>query len=220
MLLQEVFLEDELFTVEEHQLLREILMDVGDGTVTNEQYFQEREEAYAVFSYELGIAYFYKYEEENNKKYAKNCFAAAAASERLEEPKQLRAQRLAVISDYYGKIGLVDAAGDYYVTYAEFWNDLTKACEGNLAAQDNERTALVMYGELLAQILSNTIRFREAGISREQIMEQLNHIEEHLKGDFEKLFEEEAEELLGYVRKARKLVESVYGQMEENRTKE
>ena len=192
----------------------------ADGK-SNEQSFQTNEPGYAQISYELGVTYFYKYEDKSNKKNAKGYFEIAAVSESLSDKKKKRAERLLIISDYYNTIGMMDEAGDVFVTYQDFWKDLTLASAGNLVEEDNVRTALVMYEELVSQMITNTVNFQNAGVKKEEMLLQIEQIENHLKKDFRDLensirqvISEEMSVLEGNLKKARKITESVYGKTE------
>ena len=220
-LLGECFLEDQLLTAQESSKLRQILIQyTGEGR-TFETVFRKNEEGYARFAYEAGIAYFYKFEKRENKKIAKGYFESAAASEALEEPKRRRAERLALISGYYAEIGLADAAGDAFVSFRDYWDDLVELSAGNLAEEDNERTALVMYGEMTSQIAARAFEFRSAGVKRKEMLDQLAGIEEHLSSDFLNVNEEilgvvqkEIEELRRELRQAGRRVEAAFSQEE------
>ncbi len=63
-LLEEVFLDDDVLTAEESEVLRSVLIAYGDGKQTNEQAFQRNQSGYEEFAYAAGIAYYYKYEEQ------------------------------------------------------------------------------------------------------------------------------------------------------------
>lgn len=220
-LLKNAFLDDGLFSVEESETLRHIFIDYGEKMETNERSFRKNRSGYARFCYELGIAYFYKFEDKNNKKYAAGYLETAADSEFLEEPQKMRANRLYVISDYYARIGLMDEAGDIFITYKDYWSDLCAATQGNLVEEDNERTALVMYEEIVSQIISRSAEFRNAGVTKEEILLQIENIELHLKNDFleseepvVQMLKEEMETLWKNLRRAKRITESVYKQAE------
>ena len=221
-LLKNVFLEDNLLSVEENTLLRSVLNEYGDNKQTNLTAFSKNAEGYAEFAYEAGIAYFYKFEEKSNKKNARTYFEIAAASQTLDEVKRERAKKLFAISDYYYNIGVIDEAGDAFVTYKDYWEDMVELTQGNLVEADNERTALVVYEELAAQIVSRTVEFRNAGVKKEEIIAQLDNIKEHLTTDFSNIneankamIEDEMKELLENVKKAEKIVQSTYAEIEE-----
>lgn len=217
LLLKEGLLDDERLSVQESALLREVLIEYGADGMTNESAFRRNEEGYARFAYEAGIAYFYKYDEKEDKKAAKGYFETACASEALDTAKRERAGRLRLIADYYSRIGQADAAGDAYVTYRDYWDDLTELSSGNLVEADNERTALVMYGELLGQILSRAAEFKNAGVGFEEMDFQLENIRARLKEDFKGLSgerkaaaKEELAVMTEELGRAERIVRSVY----------
>ena len=220
MLLQECCLEDEQLSTQESELFKEILMEYGENRETHEQRLRKNEPGYAKLCYEMGIACFYKYEDRNNKKYAGGYLEIAANSKSLNEKQRMRAERLSVISDYYSKIGVVDEAGDTRVSYKEYWKDLCAATEGNIVKEDNERTAIVMYEEMICQIISNAVRFQRAGVEKEELEQWISEIERHLQEDFKEtdvermnILEEELEGIRNNIGKAKRIVASVYREM-------
>ena len=218
-LLQECFLEDGELSMEERQLFKQISIEYGENGETNEQNLRKNESGYAQICYEMGIACFYKYEDRNNKKHAQGYLETAAHSKRLNEQQRMRAERLSIISNYYSQIGLVDEAGDMLVSYREYWNDLAAATEGNIVKEDNERTAIVMYEEMISQMISNAVRFQRAGVEKEELKQWISKIEKHLKEDFKGTDKEVMDSLGGEleclsknIRKAKRIVESVYSE--------
>ena len=213
-LLEDGFLDDGVFTEEESLILKELLIEYGGGGQTNEAVFQSNGQEYDEFAYKAGLAYYYYYEDSGSKKNAKAYLKTASQSEYLDEVKVLRAMRLYTISDYYSKIGLVDEAGDVYVSYREYWEDLTALAGGNLVETDNERTALVVYGEIAAQIISRADEFRKDGVTQGEMEAVLADIERHLETDFtdgDGSYTEEVDELGEAVAQARLIEESVFG---------
>ena len=216
-LLQNGFLDDGVLSREESEVLRSIFMEEGSNGELNEQSFLKNKDGYAEFAYAAGIAYFYKFEDRNYKKNARGYFEIAAKADGLGKQKRMRANRLFVISDYYSKLGVMDEAGDIFVTYSEYWTDLTAVSEGNIVKEDNARTALVMYEELIGQMISNTVNFRNAGVTKEELQEEIKRVETHLKDDFSeidqavaKTIKNEVENLRRNIGRAKKIVESVY----------
>lgn len=220
-LLEDAFLDDHVLTAEESRQLRLVLIDYGDGRQTNESVFRTNEKGYAEFAYAAGIAYYYKFEEKSNKKNAKGYLEIAAASGDLEQSQVERARRLGRIAGYYSQVGIVDEAGDIYVSCRDYWEDLTGFTAGNLVELDNERTALVVYEELVNQIVSRTAEFQADGVEREEMLRELAKVRQHLETDFDRVpgnrrvTEEELDALLDHVEFAEKIVWSAYGRKEE-----
>ena len=210
MLLEKAFLEDSSLSLEESAVIRDIFS-------VHEKNLRENESGYARFCYEMGIAYFYKYEDKSDKKNSREYLEIAKASGTILEQKRMRAERLFLISDYYHKIGIVDEAGDVQISYLDYWDDLTSASRGNLVEEDNARTAVVMYEELLGQMITKTVEFKDAGVSRDEMQKQIDDVEKHLQEDFLDISEsmrgsvkEELSQLREMLEQAKMMAASVY----------
>ena len=183
-LLDKVLLEDDVLSEQEALLIRSILIK-DSGGLTLEERFRSNEEGYDLFAYKMGIAYFYSYEEKGNKTLAVKWLDIAAASETLEEQQRFRAECLSRIAGYYTKIGRESRAGDAMISYAEYWKDITEAAAGDIAQIDNPTTALIVYRELGTQIYINAVHFMHDGITKEEMIAQLENIERRLETDIE-----------------------------------
>lgn len=219
-LLQEAFLDDNVLTREESEEFRAALIDYGNQKDTNENVFKSNTEGYERFAYDAGIAYYYKFEEKSNKKNAKGYFGIAMESKYLDEKQIERAKRLYAISSYYSMIGVPDETGDATVTYRDYWNDLTALSEGNLVEADNERTALIMYQELVTQVVSRAFDFKRDGVTQEEMQVQMTNIKQHLRTDFENLNEtsrraiaEEMKSLQNSIEQAERMIQSTFRQI-------
>ena len=217
-LLEDGFLDDQILTAAESERLRGLLIRYERDGKTWEQLFRENKKGYAEFAYQAGIAYFYKYEENSGKKNARIWLKAAADSGKLNAWQEGRAERLYAIADYYTRIGQADEAGDDLISYGQYWADLSALTRGNLVAEDNARTALVMYQELVGQVITRGAEFQKAGVEREELESALQEISKRLGTDFEvlsdaeqKAIASEKQELTDMLRKAERLLESVYG---------
>lgn len=217
-LLEDGFLDDQILTAAESERLRGLLIRYERDGKTWEQLFRENKRGYAEFAYQAGIAYFYKYEENSGKKNARIWLKAAADSGKLNAWQEGRAERLYAIADYYTRIGQADEAGDDLISYGQYWADLSALTRGNLVAEDNARTALVMYQELVGQIITRGAEFQKAGVEREELESALLEIRKRLGTDFgelsdveQKAIAAEKQELTDMLRKAERLLESVYG---------
>ncbi len=221
-LLKEAFLDDNVLTREESEKLRETLIDYGNGKDTNENIFKSNIEGYERFAYDAGIAYYYKFEEKSNKKNAKGYFGIAMESKYLGKKQIERAKRLYIISSYYSMIGKADETGDATVTYRDYWNDLTALSEGNLVEADNERTALIMYQELVAQVVSRASDFKRDGVTKEEMIAQMTKIKQHLQTDFVSLGEArqtaiagDMQSLQNSIEQAERIIQSSFGQRDQ-----
>lgn len=218
-LLQEAFLDDNVLTRDESEELRAVLIDYGNGKDTNENVFKSNTEEYEKFAYEAGIAYYYKYEDKSNKKNAKGYFGIAKDSEYLEDKQIERAKRLYAISSYYSSIGVTDETGDATVTFRDYWDDLVALSEGNLVKADNERTALIMYQELVSQVVSRAADFKRDGVTQEEMQAQMTNIRDRLKTDFSNMnaknrqaIQKDMDNLVKSVDQAERMIQSTFGQ--------
>ncbi len=189
-LLTEALAGDGTLSARESETLRAILLSHTDGSrfSNQERFRKENPEGYVQFAYEAGLDYFYRFEETGNKKNARFYFGYVTehgAELKLEETKVARAGKLYDISSYYASIGVPDAAGDQTVTYEDYWEDLKEISQGNLVEEDNARTALVIYEEMLVQIITNTGLFLAAGVTQEDMRTQIANLETHLRQDFD-----------------------------------
>ena len=85
------------------------------------------------------------------------------------------------------------------ISYAEYWEDLTALMEGGME-EDNRVTALIMYREIISQIIFHAGTFRQAGVGMEEMRGQLEQIRKKLTGwdggretDYVRTLMEEAE---------------------------
>lgn len=182
-LLEEIILNDDILSEEEAYAIRDVLNDTSDGNRRNEEYFMENPIEYERFAYELGIAYFYNYEDKGNKTLAKKWLEVAADSENLETNQIERAKCLGRIAAYYSKIGVESKSGDANVSYLDYWNDLQELTKDDLVEKDNLTTALIMYKELAYQIYTNCIHFKEEGIEKKEMESRITAIENWAASD-------------------------------------
>ena len=107
------------------------------------------------------------------------------------------------------------------VTFEDYWEDICLATEGNIVKEDNERTAIVMYEELIGQIIVNASRFKNSGITKEEMLLWIEKIEKHLRTDFKdsdemilQMMQDDMKKLRENIYRAKKITESVYREME------
>lgn len=177
------YLKDGTYTQDEAESML-ALLGTGSGGSTNEAALKQNAAAYQEFAYRMGLAYFYYYDGTGNKPMAKPWFLAAMGGA-LDPVRHARAERFYRIADYYSLLGVRDETGDNMVSYGDYWKDLETLTSGNLVDSDNERTALVMYREVVYQILMHANDFRKASITKSDMQASLENIELRLKTDFD-----------------------------------
>lgn len=179
-LIDESYLEDDFFSVEESDEIRALMISPRDGK-TFEQILQKDKQGYSLVCYRLGLAYFYSYEGTGNKALSAYWFNQAASGE-LNESMTERAKRLGAIAGYYTDLGQEDATGDVKADYDEYWEDLAVVSDGDIAEIDNANTALVIYKEFASQIASNASKFNMCGVSFKEMDKKLTEIEKAAAG--------------------------------------
>lgn len=191
------FMEDDNLTQEEAIAIRETLQGVGNGDKSFEEQLKQNGLAYDEFCYQLGLAYFYSFENIGNKNNSKKWLQIAATSLNLPENKVERAARLLKIAEYYSKIGVQSKSGDESTSYKDYWNDLSALAEGNIVEVDNAVTALMIYNEIVYQVATNAQKFDNAGVSKQQMINELKNIITHLKKDIDEV--DKSQERIAYL---------------------
>lgn len=177
-LLTNVFLKDGVFSQDEVNKMTEILgYRDKSGSDSAESQLKTNQEAYDKFAYDMGLAYFYYYEGDGSKQLSQSWFNIAKESKTLSETQIERATRFSQIADYNMRMNLKNKAGDSGISYSDYWNDLVMLASGDLANDDNVKTALVVYRELTGQILLHASDFKNAGIAQDVILSELDMVE-------------------------------------------
>lgn len=169
------------FSSEEEEQVRSILNYSGDTNRTNVEYLSQNTDDYNKVAYELGVSYFYSYNETGNKSASTKWLGIASEAESSDELSQVeidRAKKLYKIAGYHDRMRVQKKTGDSLVSYKDFWQDLIDISDGNLVATDNNVTAMIMYKELTYQIFDNAKNFMQAGVSQEEMEEQVEKAEE------------------------------------------
>lgn len=216
-LLNDIYLSDGVFSREEAEAMTRLLGYKGSRDAhTVEERLRGNKDAYGRFCYEMGLAYFYFYEESGNKQLSRPWLREAKET-LSDEKKRRRAERLCRVSEYYAGLGNRNKAGDSTADYADYWEDLVKLSGDHIAEEDNIRTALVMYGELVYQAGAHAMEFRDAGVSRQAVLYELKRVERIVTeqvigspGYSEEEYGGKTDEILRNITAARNVLETVY----------
>ena len=179
------FLMDDVLTPEEDVLIRQALI-TPIGNTTAEQILARDKEGYAEVAYKLGVAYFYCYDDDGNKQLSRKWLDIAAEQKTLSESKQIRAEKLGTIAQYYSKMDeetVVSKSGDTVVKYKQFWDDLCTIADGNIAEEDNAVTAMMIYGEIAHQVYDNSGKLMSAGVTYEDMNNEIDYCVSHIESD-------------------------------------
>ena len=166
-----------VFSDAEEQEIRKVLGTEENKNRRNEEYLKANVEDYDKFAYDLGIAYYFSYNGTGNKGAARKWLEIASEAEiteKLNEANINRAANLYKISEYYDSLGMRNQAGDSRVSYADYWRDLQKTAEDD-SASGNNVNILLAYKEMTFQIADNAANFKSAGITRQQMENELDH---------------------------------------------
>lgn len=194
-LLNKAFLDDDNFSQDEAAKMIEILGYKGSSNRSNESYLEADEKAYDDFAFQMGLAYYYYYEGSGNQPMSQAWFDIGSSSKTLDSNKVERAKRLGRIAGYYANLHSSNKAGDSTTTYRDYWKDLTELVSGNLVEMDNVKTALVMYKEVVYQIGQNSLSFKAAGVTKDELIAQLDKTESRLQTDIIVLNESDRAEI-------------------------
>ena len=183
----DAYLSDGDFSPAESDKLVSVLGYQGesDNDQTLSMLEKQDKSAYDRICYQVGLAYFYYYDKTGNVPLSKVWFSIAKDSDSLSSAQKKRAGLFYKIASYYDQLSHTDKAGDSDVSYKEYWDDLTNACSDDIMKSDNIMTALVMYRELSWQISSHALEFKNAGVSKEDMIKILDNIEAKLTDEIE-----------------------------------
>ena len=166
-----------VFSDAEEQEIRKVLGTEENRNRRNEEYLKANVEAYDKFAYDLGIAYYFSYNGTGNKGAARKWLEIASEAEPTDELNEAninRAANLYKISEYYDSLGMRNQAGDSMASYADYWRDLQKTVEDD-SASGNNVNMLLAYKEMTSQIANNAANFKSAGITRQQMENELDN---------------------------------------------
>lgn len=190
----DTMLEDNEFSTEDDIRLISILNSrYNNRRQDNKAYFQTNKSGYVEFSYQLGLAYYYSVSGSGDKSSAVGWFNNVTAADMSEldfgenneykERWQTRARILGKISSYYkNKLGVTNQMGDAEVSYLDYWNDLMFLMDDDIADKDNIITELRLYNEIVYQIYTRTLEFKNgAGLTEKDLNEALSEISKRLE---------------------------------------
>ena len=166
-----------VFSDSEEQEIRKVLGTEENRNRRNEEYLKANVEDYDKFAYDLGIAYYFSYNGTGNKGAARKWLEIASEAEPTDELNEAninRAANLYKISEYYDSLGMRNQAGDSMVSYGDYWRDLQKTV-GDDSVSGNNVNMLLAYKEMISQIANNAANFKSAGITRQQMENELDN---------------------------------------------
>ena len=206
--------EDGVFSDEEEALF----LKLGINTHHYLQNFQRKNEhAYADFCYEMGNAYWYYYEhEENRQSRAVSWFQDALDHYEKEDSTTEECRRCMLyveLGTFYKKVVASQIDGTDSGMYGLYWERLTELKALNDAAPDREIITLRIYREIATRAVEYTRYFMEDGVSGDGILSMLDELEEdmqQMEQGATSAIQQEIEEIRWIIEGARKMVRSTY----------
>lgn len=165
-----------VFSDAEEQEMRRVLGTQENRNKSNEEYLTANRADYEKFAYDMGIAYYFSYNETGNKGAAKKWLEIASEAKpsgELNETMINRAKNLYKISEYYDGLGMRNQAGDSMMSFSGYWKDLMKIVDDDSDGGNNVNM-LLSYKEMTSQIVQNAANFKRAGITRWQMEDKLS----------------------------------------------
>ncbi len=178
---------DGKFTVEENTALQSCILDTNGSTRKNIDYFEAGEpEKYADFVYRLANDYYFFYEGSDSKVKAANWYEKILDSSHLSSQQINLANGLYNIGNYYSMLGSEKSmymVGDSSYDYHDFWDDMVEMTDGDVVAKTGgAHYAAGLYKEFAFQIYSITPKFKEYGIDKAAMVQQLDKMENAVNG--------------------------------------
>ena len=190
-------MEDGRLEDSEYQMLLQCLNDRDGGrSNANEAYLKTNEAGYVKFCYELGVDCYYSYGDNGNKAYAAKWLSVVLEKdaaglhysmpedERNKAAWAERADILYHIGSYYNQLDQVDKSGDSTASYATYWMDLMELLDNDRGRTDGSDSAtfLRLCIEITGQIQTNASKFKNAGITEDEMRTAIGTIREKSDG--------------------------------------
>ena len=177
---------DGTFTRDEDDVLQNCIRDFSGSTKMNIDYFESgSQREYVQFVYRLANDYYFFYEGDNKRNKAAKWYEKVADSRYLTDQQRSLAKILVSVGEYYSRLesdNNVFLVGDANKNYGDFWNDMVSALDGNVVEKTGgEHYAAGLYKEFAYAICISAGKFREYGVSRNAMLDQLDRIENGLK---------------------------------------
>lgn len=168
--LVDIFSEDGLFDDKEEEMLLQLTISVDKYL---QQFQAQNPKGYADWCYDVGSAYWYYYEhEENRQSNAVSWFQSAMEYYETDEGKESeykRAKMYVEIGNFYKKIVPAQISGSDAGMYGEYWNNLMELKRMNDENPDRDLITLRLYKEIVTRALEYAKYLQEDGITIEEI---------------------------------------------------
>lgn len=156
---------DGVFSYEESVQIEELLM-------VSEELFEKETANYGELCYEMGIAYWYYFEDQGGKSYAKNWFMQAEKGI-LEPETRKKAKAYESLGEYYEQKARKERTGEGDFSWKEFLKASRELCVIFIGKPLSGEVERKLQEELSALIYEGLSEMKKANIPREEIEETL-----------------------------------------------
>lgn len=206
--------EDGVFSDAEEELF--LKLSISTHAYLN-RFKDKNEQEYADFCYEMGNAYWYYYEhEENRQSRAVSWFQTAMGYYENNEAKAAEYRRCKLyveLGTFYKNVIASQIDGTDKGMYGDYWRSLTQLKELNDAEPDRELITLRMCREIASRVVEYTKYFKEDGITSDEIVSMLDEIEsdmDRMEQNATSATQEEIDNIRWIIDAAHKMVRSTY----------
>jgi serine/threonine-protein kinase len=195
-LLENAFIGDDgVFANDEETKVRQIIRNQSHGNRQNIDHLRDSGDGYAQFAYDLGIAYFFYYNEsadtaggassQGDKAASATWFGYAVDADDVSQNLREQANAYNKIAENYLAIIVPRPdGGKAEVTYADYWRDLEALADGNLVTKyQNAVTALRIYNEIANLVVMHSSELSTDGVSMSEIETRLAEMETRIASD-------------------------------------
>ena len=171
-------IEDGVFSEKEEELF----LRLGISKNRHLQNFRKKNaQVYADFCYEMGNAYWYYYEHEENRQVrAVSWFQTAQEYYRADSAKAMEYRRCRLyveLGSFYKSVLASQINGTDAGMYGKYWRSLVELKELNDVEPDRENVTLHMYREIASKVVEYAVYFREDGVQGDEILAVLDALE-------------------------------------------
>ncbi len=178
---------DLVFSQEEYAVVSHCINENDGSNRTNIDYLEsEDRQAYTDFVYRLANDIYFFYEGSDKRSKAAEWYGDILDSEYLSPQRSKLTKALYTIGKYYDQ--LFSSSNGFLVTSNEYsfltlWTNMVEITEGNVAEKTGgDQYAAGLYQEMVNQIYNNTLEFKRAGVTQQEMEDKLDEVETALYG--------------------------------------
>ncbi|BBF41469.1 serine/threonine protein kinase PrkC, regulator of stationary phase [Lachnospiraceae bacterium KM106-2] len=181
MMLLQQYSEDCIFAKEEELELYHILQEEKKGTgITHLEALKSDEKRYGEFCYNMGILYWYYYEDKGNKhKQAANWFQDSLRYAALDKETTKKAKLFYEICQFHKRVRQLEYTSSFLGEYKKYWTNLVKLKSAFDHHVEEEGLTLQLYNEIVGQVFNYRSYFKADKVTEGEIVRVLNEISQY-----------------------------------------